>query len=129
MAVVFTKRWFSEHLDIRHPRLSVIEMVELTFPSTFQRPGCVNESTYRLEEAIARYHNRSVDALQILQELIALAKDLRNEPDDGLDGAERAFYDALAQNESSAQVMSNQELRVIATELVTTVCNNSGVDW
>ncbi|SOS32782.1 hypothetical protein CFBP6411_01422 [Pseudomonas syringae group genomosp. 3] len=104
-------------------------MVELTFPSTFQRPGCVNESTYRLEEAIARYHNRSVDALQILQELIALAKDLRNEPDDGLDGAERAFYDALAQNESSAQVMSNQELRVIATELVTTVCNNSGVDW
>ncbi|AKF52692.1 protein of unknown function (DUF3387) [Pseudomonas syringae pv. syringae HS191] len=73
-------------------------MVELTFPSTFQRPGCVNESTYRLEEAIARYHNRSVDALQILQELIALAKDLRNEPDDGLDGAEQAFYDALAQN-------------------------------
>ncbi|MGI4802852.1 MAG: type I restriction endonuclease subunit R, partial [Janthinobacterium lividum] len=83
----------------------------------------------RLEEAIARYHNRSVDALQILQELIALAKDLRNEPEDGLNAAERAFYDALAQNESAVQVMSNQELRVIATELVTTVRNNSGVDW
>ncbi|MFT8483306.1 MAG: type I restriction endonuclease subunit R [Gluconobacter cerinus] len=83
----------------------------------------------RLEEAIARYHNRSVDALQILQELIALAKDLRDEPEDGLNAAERAFYDALAQNESAVQVMSNQELRVIATELVTTVRNNSGVDW
>lgn len=83
----------------------------------------------RLEEAIARYHNRSVDALQILQELIALAKDLRNEPEDGLNAAERAFYDALAQNESAVQVMSNLELRVIATELVTTVRNNSGVDW
>jgi type I restriction enzyme R subunit len=83
----------------------------------------------RLEEAIARYHNRSVDALQVLQELIALAKDLRQEPEDGLNAAERAFYDALAQNESAAQIMSNQELRVIAAELVLTVRNNSGVDW
>jgi type I restriction enzyme R subunit len=83
----------------------------------------------RLEEAIARYHNRSVDALQVLQELIALAKDLRNEPEDGLNAAERAFYDALAQNESAAQIMSNQELRVIAAELVLTVRNNAGVDW
>jgi len=83
----------------------------------------------RLEQAIARYHNRSVDALQILQELIALAKDLRNEPEDGLNAAERAFYDALAQNESAVQIMSNEELRVIATELVTTVRNNWGVDW
>jgi type I restriction enzyme, R subunit len=83
----------------------------------------------RLEDAIARYHNRSVDALQILQELIALAKDLRNEPEDGLNAAERAFYDALAQNESAVQLMSNQELRVIATELVTTVRSNAGVDW
>ncbi len=83
----------------------------------------------RLEDAIARYHNRSVDALQILQELIALAKDLQNEPEDGLNAAERAFYDALAQNESAVQLMSNQELRVIATELVISVRNNSGVDW
>jgi type I restriction enzyme R subunit len=83
----------------------------------------------RLEEAIARYHNRSVDALQVLQELIALAKDLRNEPEDGLNAAERAFYDALAQNESAVQLISNQDLQVIAMELVTTVRNNSGVDW
>ncbi|MFW7267663.1 type I restriction endonuclease subunit R [Gluconacetobacter sp. Hr-1-5] len=83
----------------------------------------------RLEQAIARYHNRSVDALQILQELIALAKDLRNEPEDGLNEAERAFYDALAQNESAVQVMSNHDLRVIATELVSTIRNNSGTDW
>ncbi|MDS1136722.1 type I restriction endonuclease subunit R [Nitratireductor indicus] len=83
----------------------------------------------RLEQAIARYHNRSVDALQILQELIALAKDLRNEPEDGLTSAERAFYDALARNNSAVEVMSNEQLRLIAAELVTTVRNNSGVDW
>ncbi len=83
----------------------------------------------RLEQAIARYHNRSVDALQILQELIALAKDLKNEPEDGLSNAERAFYDALAQNSSAVEVMNNEQLRIIATELVGTVRNNSGVDW
>ena len=83
----------------------------------------------RLEQAIARYHNRSVDAVQILQELINIAKDLRAEPEDGLSDEERAFYDALAQNKSAVDVMSNDTLRVIATELVTTIRNNSGADW
>jgi type I restriction enzyme R subunit len=50
----------------------------------------------RLLNAIARYHNRGVDAVQILQELIQIAKDLAAEPDDGLNEQERAFYDALA---------------------------------
>ncbi len=83
----------------------------------------------RLEQAIARYHNRSVDALQILQELIQIAKDLQKEPTDNLSPEERAFYDALAQNNSAVEVMSNDQQRIIATELVTTVRNNSGTDW
>jgi type I restriction enzyme R subunit len=87
------------------------------------------EFSKRLADAIARYHNRSVDALQVIQELIAIAKDLRTEPDDNLTAEERAFYDALSQNESAVEVMSNDELRVIAAELVRTVRQNSGVDW
>ena len=87
------------------------------------------EFSARLEQAIARYHNRSVDALQIIQELIEIAKDLRRQPEDGLSDAERAFYDALAQNNSAVEVMSNEALQVIATELVQTVRNNAGTDW
>lgn len=83
----------------------------------------------RLMSAIARYHNRGVDALQILQELIQIARDLAAEPDDDLNDQERAFYDALAQNESAVEVMSNEDLRIIATELVTTVRNTAGQDW
>lgn len=83
----------------------------------------------RLHGAIARYHNRSVDALQVIQELIALAKDLKAEPEDDLSDAERSFYDALAQNQSAVQVMGNEELRIIATELVNSVRDSSGVDW
>ena len=37
----------------------------------------------RLEEAMARYHNRSVDALQVIRELIEIAKELQEEPEDG----------------------------------------------
>ena len=87
------------------------------------------EFSSRLEQAIAKYHNRSIDALQILQELINIAKDLREEPEDGLSPAESAFYDALSQNESAVDIMSNDQLRVIATELVLTMKSNSGTDW
>lgn len=61
--------------------------------------------------------------------MIQIAKYLRAEPEDGLDDAERAFYDALAENESAVEVMSNDELRIIASELVTTIQRSSGADW
>ncbi|MFQ6777515.1 type I restriction endonuclease subunit R [Cereibacter sphaeroides] len=83
----------------------------------------------RLEEALARYHNRSVDALQVIQEMIQIAKDLQNEPEDGLSPEEVAFYDALAANDSARDIMGNEELRIIATELVATVRENARVDW
>ena len=51
--------------------------------------------------------NRSVDALQILQELIQIAKDFQKEPTDNLSREERVFYDELAQNSSAIEVMSN----------------------
>jgi type I restriction enzyme R subunit len=83
----------------------------------------------RLSDAIARYHNRSVDALQVIQELIALAKSLRDQPNDGLTPEEAAFYDALSKNESAVELLGNEELLVIAAELVKTVREKSSVDW
>ena len=87
------------------------------------------EFSERLRDAIARYHNRSVDALQVIQELISLAKSLREQPDDGLTPEEAAFYDALAKNESAVEVMGNAQLQVIAAELVKTIRERSSVDW
>ena len=87
------------------------------------------EFTERLAEAMARYHNRSVDALQVLQELIDLARDLRDQPDTGLSPDEVAFYDALAENVSAVEVMGNDKLRLLASELVHEIRNASGVDW
>lgn len=87
------------------------------------------EFSERLRQAIVRYHNGGIDALQVIQELINLAKALRDQPDDGLSDEEKAFYDALAANESAADVMGNEQLLVIAAELVRVVKANASVDW
>lgn len=83
----------------------------------------------RLSDGIACCHNCSVDALQVIQQLVAIAKDLNAEPDGNLSEAERSYYDALAQNESAVEVIGNEDLRVIAAELVNSVRESSGVDW
>ena len=86
-----------------------------------------------LEEAIRRYQNRSIEAAQVILELIELAKEMR-EADKrggelGLSSDELAFYDALAENESAIEVMGNDQLKVIAMELVRTVRQNTTIDW
>jgi type I restriction enzyme R subunit len=83
----------------------------------------------RLQEAMSRYHNRSIDALQVIQEMIEMARELQQQPADGLSPDEVAFYDALAQNESARELIGNEELRVIAQELMTAIQATSSVDW
>lgn len=87
----------------------------------------------RLDEAIARYHTSAISSVEILQELIELAKDLRDAQqrgeDEGLSQEEIAFYDALAENESAVDVMGNDALKVVAHELLTKLKSNVSVDW
>jgi type I restriction enzyme, R subunit len=89
--------------------------------------------TERLEAAIARYHANALTTAQVLEELIALAKDIRAARSRGgeknLTDEEVAFYDALAENESARQVMGEPTLRVIAQELVAVIKGNVSVDW
>ncbi|GAB6178530.1 type I restriction endonuclease subunit R [Desulfobaculum senezii] len=89
--------------------------------------------TERLEQAIARYHTNAVSTVEILQELIELAKEIREAHDrgkeEGLSQEEIAFYDALAENESAVEVMGDKSLRVIAHELLDKLKTNVTVDW
>jgi len=86
-----------------------------------------------LEEAIRRYQNRAIEAAQVIEELIALAKRMR-EADArgdalGLSEDEVAFYDALETNDSAVKVLGDATLRTIARELVKTVRSNVTIDW
>ena len=87
----------------------------------------------RLEEAIARYHTNAITTAQVIQELIQLARDIQaaraRGEEQGLSDDEIAFYDALAANESAVEVMGDEQLRVIAHELLTSLRSNASVDW
>ena len=87
----------------------------------------------RLEQAITRYHANALTTVEVLQELIYLAKDIRaarqRGEEEGLNEEEIAFYDALAENASALEIMGNQALKVIAHELLTSLQQNATVDW
>jgi type I restriction enzyme R subunit len=86
-----------------------------------------------LENAIKRYQNRAIETAQVIDELIALAQDLRaadrRGEQLGLTEEETAFYDALEVNDSAVAVLGDQTLRTIAQELVRAVRNNITIDW
>jgi len=86
-----------------------------------------------LERTIRRYQNRAVEAAQVIEELIALAQDMREAHARGealkLSDDELAFYDALETNDSAVKVLGDATLRTIAQELVQTVRANVTIDW
>ena len=86
-----------------------------------------------LEKAIRKYQNRAVETAQVIEELIGLAKHIREEQNRGavlgLNEDEVAFYDALETNDSAVKVLGDETLRTIARELVETVRRNTTIDW
>jgi type I restriction enzyme R subunit len=87
----------------------------------------------RLEETLRKYHNRAVDSVQVIEELIALARDISAASargmELGLNAEELAFYDALAENGSARELMQHEQLRMLAQVLVTTIRSSASIDW
>lgn len=86
-----------------------------------------------LKATMNRYHNRAIATQEIIDELIQLAKEMREAAQRGVDlgmnDDELAFYDALAMNDSAVEAMGSDELKVIAAELVTKVRESVTIDW
>jgi len=86
-----------------------------------------------LEQAIRKYQNRAIETAQVIEELIGLAKDMREADrrgeELGLTDDEVAFYDALERNDSAVKVLGDETLKTIARELVVTVRKNVTIDW
>jgi type I restriction enzyme R subunit len=86
-----------------------------------------------LDKTIKRYTNRSVEAAQVIEELIELARRVREEKNRGkqqdMTEDELAFYDALGVNDSAVQVLGNETLRKIALELTQVIRNSVTIDW
>ena len=87
----------------------------------------------KLKQTLNSYHNRAISTMQVIEELIKLAKDLdaatKRGEDLGLTDDEIAFYDALASNGSAMQAMGDDKLKLIASELITQVKKSVTIDW
>jgi len=87
----------------------------------------------KLKKTLNGYHNRAISTMQVIEELIELARDLdaatKRGEQLGLTDDEIAFYDALAANDSALQAMGDAKLKVIAAELITQVKKSVTIDW
>ncbi len=99
------------------------------------RKNMVQARSFRemLERGIRQYQNRSIESAEIIEELIELAREMRDAhkrgENLGLTEDELAFYDALEVNDSAVKVLGDETLRTIARELVETVRKNVTIDW
>ncbi|MEY2837807.1 MAG: hypothetical protein RJB60_106 [Pseudomonadota bacterium] len=99
------------------------------------RNNVVQEKKYgdRLLETLRRYHNRAIETAQVIEELIAMAKEfqavLAREAALGLGPDEIAFYDALANNESAVRELGDELLKKIAVEITEKLRSSTTVDW
>ncbi len=87
----------------------------------------------RLRATINRYHNRAIESAQVIEELIAIAKEFREAAERGeklgLSESEFSFYEALADNESATEELGDEVLKAIARELTEKLRASAGVDW
>lgn len=87
----------------------------------------------KLKQTLNPYHNRAIATQEVIEELIKLAKEMdaatKRGDDLGLTDDEVAFYDALAANQSAVEAMGDDQLKVIAAELISKVRQSVTIDW
>jgi len=86
-----------------------------------------------LEGAIKRYQNNLLTTAEIIQELINIAKQIKEADKEGeklgLTNDEVAFYNALEINDSAVQVLGDEQLKQIAREIAEKIRANATIDW
>ena len=134
---ILSEEFLAEVRDMRRRNLAV-ELLQKLLKGELaarRRRNVVEARSFAemLEQTIRRYQNRAIEAAQVIEELIGLARDMRAAAARGetlgLTDDELAFYDALGVNDSAVQVLGDETLRGIARELVETVRSNVTIDW
>ena len=134
---VLSEEFLAEIRGLHRPNLAVELLQRLIRGevATRRRKNLVQSRSFSelLEATLRRYRNRSIEAAQVIEELIGLARAMREAAargdELGLSEEELAFYDALETNDSAVAVLGDETLRGIARELVETVRNNVTIDW
>ena len=134
---ILSDEFLAEVRGLEHPNVAVELLRKLLNGeiASRRRQNVVQARSFAemLEEALGRYKSRAVEAAQVIEELIQLARTMRAEYERGeslgLGTDELAFYDALETSDSAVQVLGDEKLRLIASKLVQTVRDNVTIDW
>lgn len=124
-----------QHLPQRNLAIELLKKLINDEIKTRMKKNVVQARSFAemLEKAVRKYQNRAIEAAQVIEELIRLAKDMRKAQSRGeilgLTDDEVAFYDALADNDSAKEVLGDEQLRFLAQELVERVKQNVSIDW
>ena len=134
---ILSDEFLAEVQDLPHKNVAV-ELLERLLSGeikTRSQKNVVQSRSFAemLERSIRAYQNRTIEAAQVIEELIEIAREMRQAQDRGddlgLSDEELAFYDALETNDSAVAVLGDETLRTIAVELVETVRRNVSIDW
>jgi type I site-specific restriction-modification system R (restriction) subunit len=134
---ILSDEFLAEVRDMPHRNLAVELLRKLLSGEiqTRRKKNVVQARSFAemLEQSIRKYQNRAIEAAQVIEEMIGLAKDMRQANERGealkLSEEELAFYDALETNDSAVQVLGDETLRTIAREVTVAVRNNVTIDW
>jgi type I restriction enzyme R subunit len=134
---ILSEQFLSEVRGMPHKNLAVELLRKLLtgeIKTRFRKNVVVARSfAEMLENALKKYRNRAIETAQVIEELIALAKEMNAAGSRGeslgLTEDEIAFYDALETNDSAVKVLGEPTLKKIARELVASVKNSVKIDW
>ncbi len=134
---ILSDEFLKEVQKIKHKNIAV-ELLEKLINDEVKtkfRTNLVKQRKFSdlLQNALAKYQNRSIEAAQVIAELIEMAEEFKNDLDKSeslnLNPAENAFYDALANNKSAEELMGEEVLVEIAREIAEKLRQNVTVDW
>lgn len=134
---VLSDEFLAEVRDLPHRNLAV-EMLRKLLEGEIKQRSRKNVVQGRsflemLEKSITRYQNRAIETAAVIEELIGLAREMREAQQRGeqlgLTEDEIAFYDALEVNDSAVKVLGDSILKMIAQDLVKAVRTNLTIDW
>lgn len=134
---VLSDEFLAEIRDMKRKNLAVEALQKLLNDQIHIHFGrnVIKSETFSilLSNALAKYKNGTIEAAQVVEELIDIAKQMKVAADEGkvigMAEDEVAFYDALRASGSAVSVMEDSQLRDLARLLVQRVRNNVGVDW
>ena len=124
-----------QHMPHKNLAVELLEKLLKGEIKTRRKKNVVQSRSFAemLADSIQAYHNRAITTQQVIDQLIELAKEMRDASQRGeklgMNEDETAFYDALAANGSAVEVLGDKQLAVIAHELVETVRKNVTIDW